>query len=66
MPIDRAVVAQAKLFEDHARHEQVLHAFFDLMREMLARVLPAIVFDETARLFVQMLHRSDWSTMLFK
>ena len=32
--IDRAVITQTELLEDHARHEQVLHAFFDLVREV--------------------------------
>ena len=37
VPVDRAVIAQAELFEDDARHEQIFHAFLDFVREMHAR-----------------------------
>ena len=42
VPIDRAVVTQAEFFEDDARHEQVLDAFFDLVRELHRRFFQRI------------------------
>ena len=57
--IDRAVVAQAEFFEDHARHEQVLHAFLDLVREV-QRALAGDRLDEAAAPFRADARRSDW------
>ena len=65
VPIDRAVIAQTELLENHARHEQVLHAFLDLVREM-QRGLAGDRLDESPRLFVQDARRSGSSTMLFR
>ena len=53
MSIDRAVVAQTEFFENHARHEQTLDAFFHLMRELHAGFSKNRL-DEIARLIVQM------------
>ena len=50
--VDRAVITQAQLLENHAGHEQVLHAFLDLVRE-LDRAPAGDRFDETPRLVVQ-------------
>ena len=35
--IDGPVITQSQLFKDHARDEQVFHAFLNLVREMHAR-----------------------------
>ena len=51
--VDRAVVAQAEFLENHARDEQVLDAFLDLVREM-ERASARDRLDETPGLFVQM------------
>ena len=53
VPVDRAVVAQAELFEDHARDDETLHAFFDFVREMRERS-SGDGLDELARLVVKM------------
>ena len=53
MPIDRAVVAETEFFENHARHEQTLDAFFHLMRKLHAGFSKNRL-DEIARLIVQM------------
>ena len=52
--IDRSVITQTELLEDHTRHEQVFHAFFDLVREV-QRGLASDRLNEFARLFVQIL-----------
>ena len=52
--IDRSVVAQTELLENHTRHKQVFHAFFDLVRQV-QRGLASDRPDEFARLFVQIL-----------
>ena len=52
MAIDRTVVSQAQLFEDHAGQEQVLHTLLDFVRE-LDRTAASDGFDETPRLVMQ-------------
>ena len=51
--IDRSVITQTELLEDHARHEQAFHALLDFVRELHAG-FPKDRLDEIARLLVQM------------
>ncbi len=50
--IDRPVIAHSQLLENYARHEQILHALLDLVRE-LDRALAGDCLDETARLVME-------------
>ena len=52
VPIDRPVITQPELFENHARHEQIFNAFLELMREMHC-AFARDRFDKPARFFVQ-------------
>ena len=51
--IDWPVVAEAEFFENHTRHEQALHAFLNLVREMNSG-FSGDRLDESARFVVQM------------
>ena len=52
VPVDRAVVAQAEVFEHDAREQHVLHARLDLLRDLLGK-FAAEHLDEMRRLLVQ-------------
>ena len=52
--IDRSVITQTELLKNHTRHEQALHAFFDLVGQV-QRGLASDRPNELARLFVQIL-----------
>ena len=50
--VDRSVVAQSQLLEDHARDNQTFDAFLDLVRELHARFAEN-PFNEIPRFVVQ-------------
>ena len=52
VPVNRSVITQPELFKDHAGQEEILHAFFEPMRE-LDGALARDRFDEPARLVVE-------------
>ena len=56
MPVNRAVIAQPEILEDHARRKQVLNAGFDLMGEV-SRLLSRKPLDELPRFVVQVCER---------
>ena len=60
MPIDRPIVMQPELFENHARHQQTLDPFLKFLRQM-DRAFAGDRFDEPARFFMQSGIRSDAS-----